>query len=132
MVDSLFQFLSAVECSAADHASGDQCKEPFDLVQPGTAGGGEVKVETAPLLRLEPALHLGAFVGAVVVHDEMHLLGGRELLLEMIQKFHKLTTAVARLTSADDFAVQNVERGEQSCRAMPLVVVRLPFWQTGP
>jgi hypothetical protein len=38
------------------------------------------------LLRLEPVLHLGAFVGAVVVHDEMHFLIDGELIFEMIQE----------------------------------------------
>jgi hypothetical protein len=42
----------------------------------------------------------------------MHFLFVPELFFEMIQEFDKLPTAVARLTSADDFAIQNVERGE--------------------
>src|ERR1700730_8223440 len=40
--------------------------------------------------------------------------------------------AVARLTSANDFAIQNVERGEQRGGAMSLVVVRLALRQTRP
>src|SRR3954452_25142673 len=39
---------------------------------------------------------------------------------------------MSRLTSADDFAIQNVERGKQSGTAMALIVVRLAFWQAGP
>ena len=63
-----------MEGSAADHSSGDQGTEPFDLVKPGTTGGCEMEVKSLPLFRLQPALHLGALMGAVVVHDEMHFL----------------------------------------------------------
>src|SRR5580692_1863566 len=52
-----------------------------------------------------------------------------QFAFEMIQEFHKLPTAVALLAGADDFAIQNVERGEQGGRAMPLVVVRLALRQ---
>ena len=99
-----------MERSPADHSFGDEGKEPFDLVQPGTACRGEMEAESLPL---QPTLHLGAFVGAVVVHDEMHFLIGRELFFEMIQKPHELPAAVALLTGADDFAVENIERSLQ-------------------
>ena len=46
LVDGAFQFVRAVESSAADHSSRGQCKEPFHLVQPRTAGGGEVEVKS--------------------------------------------------------------------------------------
>jgi hypothetical protein len=62
----------------------------------------------------------------------MHVLIGRELPFEMIQELHELPAAVALLTSADDFAIQDVERGEQSGGAIAFVVVRLAFRQAGP
>jgi len=132
MVDGLLQLRGAVECSAANHSPSDQGKKTFHLIQPGTARRSEMKMEAAPLLGLKPALHLGAFVGAVVVHNQMHFLAGRELLFEMIQEFDELPTAVARLAGADDFAVQYVERGEKCGRAMSFVVMRLSFWQARP
>src|SRR6202012_2997491 len=106
--------------------------EPFDLVQPGTAGGGEMEVESLALLRLQPALHLGALMGAVVVHNEMDFLILGKLLFEMIQELHELPTAVALPASADDFAVQNVEGSEQSRGAIAFVIVRLTFRQARP
>src|SRR5208337_5288632 len=112
-----------VEGSTANHSSGDQGEEPFDLVQPGTAGRGEMEAKSVPLFRLEPPLHLGAFVGAVVVHNEVYCLIGRELLFQMIQKPHELSATVALLTGPDDFAVQNIERSEQRSGAMALVVM---------
>jgi len=77
------QLFPAVECCEANRSSGDQCKEPFDPVQPGAAGGGEMEVESVPPLRLQPALHLGTFVGAVGVHNEMHFLIGRKRFFDL-------------------------------------------------
>ena len=91
-----------------------------------------MKVESPPFLRLQPTLHFGALVSAVVVHDQMDLLISRKLFFEMIEELHELPAAVAMLTSTDHFSIQNVERGEQSGGAVALVVVRLAFWQAGP
>ena len=52
LINGWFQFMDAVEGSAADHLVGNEPEKAFHLVQPGTAGGREMKVEAAPLLRL--------------------------------------------------------------------------------
>jgi len=91
-----------------------------------------MEVESPSLFRLQPALDLCALMGAIVVHDEMHLLVGGKLRFQMIQELHKLTAAMALLAGADDLAVENMECGKQSCGAVALVVVCLPFWQAGP
>ncbi len=127
-----FQFVGAVESASADHSSGNQSKETFHLIQPGTAGWREMEVESPPLLRLQPALHLGALMGAVVVHDQMDFLIGREVLFQVIEEFDELPAAMPILAGADHLAIQYVESGEQSRRAMALVVVGLPFRQAGP
>ena len=44
--------MGAVKGAAPNHPVSDEGKESFDLIQPGTAGGGEVEVETASLLGL--------------------------------------------------------------------------------
>ena len=90
-----------------------------------------MELESPPLVRFQPALHLGTFVGAVIVHDEMHLLIGRQLRFQMIEKLDELSAAMAILASADDFAIQNIECGEQSGSAMASVIVRLTLWQAG-
>ena len=100
-VDRLFEFVRAVKRATADHPSRDQRKESLDLVQPRTAGRSEVEMEAAPPFRLEPALHLCALVGAVVIHDQVHFLIVGQLLFQVIQKANELAAAVALLTSAD-------------------------------
>ena len=84
-----------------------------------------MEVESLALLRLEPTLHFSALVGAVVVHDQVHFLIRRQILLEVIQEPNKLSAAVPILACANDFAVQDVERRKQGSCAMALVVVRL-------
>ena len=95
-----------------DHPSRDQGEEPFDLIQPRATGWREVELETLPLLGLESTLHLDALMRAVVVHDQVHLLIGREMFFQMIEKADKFAAPVALLTGPNHFAVENVERGE--------------------
>ena len=52
LIDGSLQFIDAMEGSATDHSIGDEPEQAFDLVEPGTARGGEMKVEASPLLRL--------------------------------------------------------------------------------
>ena len=63
-----------MEGSPPDHPRGDQGEETLNLIQPRTAGRGEMEVESVPLFRFEPALHLRTLVRAVVVHDEVYFL----------------------------------------------------------
>ena len=48
-MDGMLQVLHTAEGSAAKHALSDEVKETFDLVEPGTAGGGEVEVGSPAL-----------------------------------------------------------------------------------
>jgi hypothetical protein len=64
-------------------------------------------------------------VGAVVVHNQVHLLVGRKFLLKLIQESDERLAAVASLTGADNLAVENIECREQRGRAIPLIVVSL-------
>jgi len=107
-----------VKGSTTDHSAGNQSEEPFHLIKPGAAGGGEMEVESLPLPGHEPSLHLLALVGAVIIHDQMHVLVGGDLLFQMVEESYEFPAAVPVLTSADDFAVENIEGGEQSRSAV--------------
>ena len=132
LINCRFQLMGAVESSSTDHPSCNQSEESFDLIQPGTAGRGEVKEEAIALLRLQPALDIGAFMRAVVVHNEVDLLLSRQMLFEMIQETHKVAAAMAFLARADHFPIEDIERGKQGSGAVALVVVCLSFRQAGP
>ena len=65
-IDGSFQFLHGAEGSAPYHLIGDEPEPAFHLIEPGTAGGREVKVDAVVFLGgLEPTLDLGALVSAV-------------------------------------------------------------------
>jgi hypothetical protein len=62
-VDGGFEFGGAMEGSAPNHAVSDEGEEALHLIEPGTAGGREVDLESPSLVWLEPPLDLGALVG---------------------------------------------------------------------
>ena len=72
---------------------------------------------------LEPALHSGVLVGAIIVHHHMQLDLAGKLRIQTLQKLQKLLVAMARLTLAVDLTLRDFQRGEQRRRAVALVVV---------
>src|SRR5260370_7102538 len=65
LVDSTLQLLNTTKGSAADHPVGDESEPTLHLIEPGTAGGREMEVESATFLRFEPFLHASTLVGPV-------------------------------------------------------------------
>jgi len=57
---------------------------------------------------------------------------GRHITLDLVQEFAELARAVAGHALADDGAGFDIERREQRCRPVPLVVVRAPLDLPGP
>ena len=90
LIDRALKFSHAVEGSSANHSVGNESEETFDLVEPGTARGGEVKKEAASLFRLQPALDGRTFVRGIVVHDEVSLLFRPQLLFQLVEKLDEL------------------------------------------
>src|SRR5690606_18652347 len=129
LVDRLLQFLRAMKCAAPDHPVSYQREESLDLIQPRTAGRCEVEMKAVASLRFEPALHFCTFVRAVIVHDQVDFLTLGKLAFQVVQEPNELAATVPLLAGADDFPIENIERGEQSRRAMPFVVVSLSFGQ---
>src|ERR1700682_331130 len=132
LIDGRLQFFDTMECSAADHAVGDEPEEAFDLVEPGTACRREVKVEAAPLRRFQPALDRRALVRGIVVHDEVNLLVRRHLFFQLVEKLDELLGAMPGQATANDFPVQDVEGGEQGGGSVALVIVSLALRQARP
>jgi len=55
LVEGTLQFSDASGGSAPIHARRGQCKPTLHLIEPGAADGGEVQMELAALVGLEPA-----------------------------------------------------------------------------
>jgi len=56
------------EASPANGLCGDTSEEALDHVEPGTAGGSEVKVEA--WMTQQPAMDFCGFMGGIIVNDE--------------------------------------------------------------
>src|SRR5215469_2907917 len=74
-------------------------------------------------MSVEPALHLGRAMGAVVVHHQMQWRLAGELVVDAAQEPQKLLVAVTLIAVTDDFAGENIERRKQSRRSVSLVVM---------
>ena len=59
----------------------------------------------------------------VIVDDQMHFARGRGLAVDLVEEADELLMPVAAHALADDLAVEDVERGEQSGRAVPLIIM---------
>src|SRR5260370_34604529 len=128
----MFEFCGRVEGAALNDFVSDEPEPQFHLVEPGTAGGCEMEVKTAAFLGLEPTLHGGALVGAVVVENEVEVEFRGYLLFQLMEEFDELLAAMARQATADDLAIEDIEGGKQCGGSVPLVIMRLAFRQSRP
>jgi hypothetical protein len=97
-------------------------EEPFHHVEPGSAGGGEVKMEAS--MPTQPAFHLGMLLRRVVIHDEMHFPIGGRLRVDEPQEAQPFLVPMLAHTGSDHLPVQGVEGRKQRRRAISFVVVR--------
>ena len=75
-------------------------------------------------MTFEPSADVGMLMGGVVVDDGVDRLSYGNLFLDDIEETDELLMAMALHVAADHLAVENVHRGEQGRRAVPLIVVR--------
>ena len=92
LVDGFNERLNAVEDSPSDSLVGDVAEPSFDHVEPRRTGRN--KVEVKAFVEFEPALHRRAFVGGVVVHDQVEGEFWRRVLIDGFEKLHKLFGAM--------------------------------------
>ena len=72
----------------------------------------------------KPGADPGVLVGRVVVEDDVNLLADRYAALDLVEKADELLMAVALHVLPDHGSVEHIQRGKQSGRPIPLVVVR--------
>src|SRR5262245_66565972 len=75
-------------------------------------------------MRFEPALYGRGLMSGIVVNDQVKVEIGRGLLVDQLEKTQEFSVPMARHASADDLAVQHVQRREQGRGAIALIVVR--------
>ena len=86
-VDGGLKIDNAVEDAALEPLPGQLGEEPFDGVEPGGGGRGEMEME--PRMPFEPGSYLGMFVRRIVVDDQVQLLPGRGLAVDLVEEANK-------------------------------------------
>src|SRR5580765_1153925 len=79
----------------------------------------------------QPPLYRGRFVGAVVVHDQVHSQLGRNVGVDRAQECEELLAAVSTMKLADHAASCQIQRREQRRGSMAHVVMGAPLRNTG-
>src|SRR6202034_940529 len=119
--DSGLQGDDAAVNAAPDLAFGQQSEEALHLIDPGGTGWCQMHVPArAPI---EPVSDQRSFVGCVIVDDQMYVEVGWPGGFGLIEQLAEFDGAMAGITLADHPAGSDVERGEQRCGAMALVVM---------
>lgn len=83
----------------------------FHHIDPRSAGGGKVHVETRALG--QPRADGSCFVSAVVVQNHRDVERGRNAVIDGVEELAKLAAAMSAVTLADHHARLHVERRKQ-------------------
>jgi len=111
--------------AAPDLFFGKGRKPALNQIDPRGTGGSEVDVETRTFR--QPIANRGSFVGAVVVHDEMHVETRGNGLVDGVQKPAKLRAAMPAMKFSHDFARLYIQSGKQRGGAMSFVITGSAF-----
>ena len=71
----------------------------------------------------EPGADLGMLVGGVVIDNQVQVQVRWGFAIDLVEEADKLLMPVSTHALADHSPIQHVEGGEQSCRAVALIVV---------
>src|ERR1700726_996707 len=121
LVNRGLEFGDVVEGSSPDALASDFGEEPLDEVEPGTGCRREVQCEA--FVSRQPALHGRRLVGGVVVEDQMQIEMCGRLAVDCFQKRQELVCPMAGQTFPDDGTGGPIERGEECCGAVALVIM---------
>ena len=104
------QCWDTVKATPADLLLRQFAEPPLYHVEPGTGCWGEVEVEAR--VSTEPGLDSRVLVGAVIVHNQMKLKGGKCLGIDFLEKTNELLVPMVRHAVAYDPSIKHTERSE--------------------
>ncbi len=110
------------ENAVSDGPLGQDREEILDSVELRSGCWGEM-VSPTRIVR-QPFQNLRMLARGVVVDHGVDHLSDRNGALDGVEELDQLLMAVVRHAAPDDRAVKHVERGEQGCRAVALIVLR--------
>lgn len=120
-VDGGLQVDDRMEHAVLESAPRQFGKEPLDRIQPGRRCRDEV--ERPARMPGQPGAHLGMFVGAVVVEDDVDGLALGDVAFDPVEEADEFLMPVALHVLPYDRSVQHVERGKERGRAVAFVIV---------
>ena len=104
------QFLHAVMRATFNLALAQESKPALDLVEPGTVRGSKMQVVSGTAQQL--VFDRRSFVGAVIIHDQVHLQMLRHLSVDVVEEFSEFSRAMPAKTFAHHISRSYVQRGE--------------------
>ena len=119
--DSGLEVDEGMKDAALQSPAGEFGKKPFDSVEPGRRGRGEVERPTR--VPGKPSPDFGVLVAAVVVEDHMDQPAGWDVALKAVEKTQEFLVPGALHALPDHRAVENIESGKQSGRAVADIIV---------
>ena len=119
----------ALERPPANAVPRDLAEPAFYEIQPGTAGGNEMKVHAG--MPAQPSLDRWTFVRAQVVQDHVNRVVDWSDLIDPIEKSDKLLGIAFRSALAQDDPVEQPQGRIQTRRAVADVIVRLVLGDAG-
>ena len=118
LLNGRFELGDAAERAATDLLHRELGEPAFHEAEPRPIRWCEVDVETRAFG--EPVLDERRFMGAVVIHDDVHVEAVWDLRLNEVEKLSELCGSMPLMTLCDHLAGRRVERREQGRGAMAL------------
>lgn len=123
IVNSSGQGTHIGERSTAQPFISNLLEPAFYHIESGTRHGGEVQMESR--MALQPRLNAGMLMRSIVVHDQVQAQTLRGLGIDAFEKANEFLMLMAGHAVADDLTLKHVQGGEDSGRAVVLVIVGL-------
>ena len=120
-LNALFQVGHADKGPSSHRFVGQLCEPPLNLIEPTGTGWNEMQFKAA--VSLEPGLHFGVLVRAVVVQHQVKIQLFCELPIQASEKLQKLLMPMMGKTLTDHFTFQDFQGREQRGRTVAFVVV---------
>ena len=94
-VDGGLEIDDAFEHASLEALPGQFGEEPFDGIEPGCRGRGEMEME--PRMPFEPGADLGMLVRRIIVDDQVQLPLGRGFAIDLVEEADELLMPVAAM-----------------------------------
>ena len=127
LADGAFQLCRTAMGAAFDLTSANEGEPALDTIEPIARSGREMHVKSR--MTSEPTFDRSSLVCAVVVQDQMDIEFRRGVGFDGAQERKEFVAAMTPMQLSDHAPSGDIQRREQTRRAMALVVMRAPLGQ---